>query len=323
MKKLFLAMVAVAAMLSSCSGGKSTVITTLDKHPFAYVGEWDTRNPDKQTLFVVKDGKVDWEYSIPMHDEWDRILEFDDVTVLPNGNIVFAAMSKLGIVTPDKELVWEFICPPGTESHSCQPIDEEHVVFALNGNPGKIMIWNVKTDTMVKEIVVPTAGTNTHGQFRHVRMTKEGTFVTGLIPEGLAVELNGDGEIIWSTPAPSAWSVIKLHNGNYLIGGDSRSYVREVNAAGEVVWEITQEDVPFKLYNTQTALRLNNGNTIITNWVAGEPVEEWAGSVQFFEVTPEKEIVWQVSSWENPDLGPCTYLHILDEKGDVYFGLQR
>ncbi len=323
MKRLFFISLLTAAMFASCAQEQKGVITTLDKHPFAYVGEWDTRNPDKQTLFVVKDGKVDWEYSIPMHDEWDRILEFDDVTVLPDGNIVFAAMSKLGIVTPEKELVWEFICPQGTESHSCQPIDKDHVVFALNGVPGKIMIWNTTADTLVKEIIVPTEGTNSHGQFRHVRMTEAGTFVTGLIHEGLAVEINADGEILWSAPAPSAWSVIKLDNGNYLIGGDSNSYIRELNAAGETVWEITQEDVPFKLYNTQTAMRLANGNTIITNWVAGRPVEEWAGSVQFFEVTPEKEIVWQVSSWENPDLGPCTYLHILDEEGDIYFGQQR
>lgn len=321
MKKGFLFIVAMAAMLSSCGGHKSD-IGDLAKHPFAYVGEWDTRHTE-QTMYIVKDGKVDWEYSIPMYDELGRIQEFDDVTILPDGNIVFAAMSQIGIVTPEKELVWSFICPEGTESHSCQPIDDDHVVFALNGVPGKIMIWNVKADTLVKEIIVPTEGTNSHGQFRHVRMTKDGTFVTGLIHEGLAVELDGDGNIIWSASAPSPWSAIRLDNGNYLVGGDSNSYIREFDKDGNTVWEITQDDVPFKLYNTQTATRLANGNTIITNWVAGQPEEEWPGSVQFFEVTPEKEIVWQVSSWENPDLGPCTYLHLLDEPGSVYMGMQR
>ena len=286
--------------------------SSLTRHAFAYVGEWDTRHPDRQSLFVVNNGQVTFQYCIPMHDAQGRIQEFDDIRVLPDGRILYAAMSQLGMLSPKGKLLWQYICPPGTESHSCQPLDKDRVYFALNGVPGKIVIWNTKTDRMEKEIIVPTAGTNTHGQFRHVRRTEDGTFVTGLLPEKTVVEIDADGHILHSFEAPSAWHAEKLPNGHYLVGGDSRSYVREFTAEGEAVWEITQNDVPFKLYNTQTAIRLDNDNTIITNWVAGKPQEEWKGSVQFFEVTPEKEVIWKVSSWDQPDLGPCTYLQLLD-----------
>ena len=99
----------------------------------------------------------------------------------------------------------------------------------------------------------------------------------------------------------------------------------EVNPAGETVWELTQADVPFKLYNSQTANRLANGNTVISNWCAGNnKTEEWAGTVQVFEVTPDKKVIWGLSSWNNPDLGPDTYIQLLDEPGNPENGeLQR
>lgn len=309
-------------MLFAC--GSKQANGGLERYDFAYVGEWDTRFPEKQSMYIIRDGKVDWEFHLPLYNSEGRIQEFDDITVMPNGNIAFAAMSVIGVIDPKtKKFVWRFDCPVGTESHSCQPIDDKTVVFALNGVPGKIMIWDIEQNLMLKEIIVPTQGTNTHGQFRHVRMTKDGTFTTGLLTERKAVEIDEQGQILWSVDAPAAWAVLKLNNGNYLISGDSRGYTREVDKDGHTVWELTQQDVPFKLYNTQTATRLANGNTVITNWVAGQPEDTWAGSVQLFEVTKDKEVVWQLSSWDNPDLGPCTYLHILDKKAMGYFDQQR
>ena len=72
-------------------------------------------------------------------------------------------------------------------------------------------------------------------------------------------------------------------------------------------------------------MRLANGNTVITNWYAGNKnTEEWAGTVQVFKVTPDKKVVWVLSSWKNPDLGPCTYIQLPDEPGNPDIGeLQR
>ena len=135
--------------------------------------------------------------------------------------------------------------------------------------------------------------------------------------EEKVVEFDLDGKEIWTANAKSAWSVIKLHNGNALVSGDGKSYTREINRKGETVWEFTQADAPFKLYNNQTANRLSNGNTLISNWCAGNPkIEEWATTVQVFEVTPAKKIVWALSSWNHPDLGPSTYIQLLDEPGN-------
>jgi hypothetical protein len=289
----------------------------LKQHDFLYVGEWDIRKPQGQSMFVVRDGKVVWQYKIPLRTATGGVQEFDDATMLSNGNIVYACMSGAGIITPEKNIIWQFICPPGTETHSCQPIGKDSVLMVLNGPVGKVLIYNTAANTLLKEIVIPTTSTNPHGQFRHVRITKNKTIMVGLMAEKKVVEFDLDGKELWSVEAPSAWSAIRLHNGNTLISGDGMGYTREVNQKGETVWEFTKADAPFTIGNTQTANRLANGNTVICNWIAGNnKTEEWAGTVQVFEVTPDKKIVWALSSWENPDLGPATYIQLLNEPGN-------
>jgi hypothetical protein len=288
----------------------------LNQHSFLYAGEWDTRHPEAQKMFLVKGGEVVWEHSIPLHPSPGANQEFDDITMLPNGNIVFAQMSGAGIITPDKKMIWKFVCPKGTETHSCQPIGKDSVLMALNGNPARVLIINTALDKIVNEIFIPTTTTNTHGQFRHVRITGNKTIMVPLLSEGRVVEYTLEGKEVWSVNAKSAWSAIRLHNGNTMISGDGQGYTREVDPSGNTVWELTQKDVPFKLYNTQTANRLSNGNTVICNWVAGNKNEaEWATTVQVFEVTPKKEVVWALSSWDNPDLGPSTAIHLLTDQG--------
>jgi len=77
----------------------------LNQHPFLYVGEWDTRHPEAQSMFLVREGKVVWKHSIPLQTATGGAQEFDDVTMLPNGNIVYACMSGAGIITFEKKIL--------------------------------------------------------------------------------------------------------------------------------------------------------------------------------------------------------------------------
>lgn len=287
-------------------------------HPFLYAGEWDTRKAD-QSMFIVKEGKIVWQYSIPLHKPSDNgIQEFDDVTMLSNGNILFSRMSGAGIVSPDKKLVWEYPAPKGTEVHSAQSLGKDRVLIMRNGNPAQAMIINTATNTVEKEIPIPTTVTSTHGQFRHIRMTPSNTILVPHMGENKVVEYDLDGKVLWTVAAQSPWSALRLKNGNTLISSN-KNFVREVNPKGETVWELTQADVPdYKLSNTQTAYRLANGDTVISNWCAGiKNDKEWAGTVQFIEVTPEKKVVWALRSWSDPvDLGPSTSIQFLDEPGN-------
>jgi hypothetical protein len=285
------------------------------QHPFLYAGEWDTRKPQEQSIFIVREGKIVWQYSMPIKTPTGGNQEFDDATLLSNGNVIFSRMSGAGMVSPEKRILWDYPAPPGTEIHSCQSIGKNRVLIMRNGNPAQAMIINTATGTVEKEIPIPTPVIGTHGQFRHIRMTKTGTLLVPHLGEGKVVEYDLDGKVLWSVLAKSPWHAVRLKNGNTLIAGDWSRYAREVNPKGETVWEFAQADVPgFKLGNIQTAHRLANGNTVMCCWIAGDNnTSHWPGTVQVFEAAPDKSVVWALSSWKDPDLGPATHIQLLDE----------
>jgi hypothetical protein len=290
----------------------------LAQHDFLYAGEWDTRKP-QQSMFLVRDGRVVWSYAIALHPAPGANQEFDDATLLPDGNVLFSRMSGAGIVNPQHELVWDYPAPPGTEIHSAQSIGKDLVLIMRNGHPAQAMIINTATNKVVKEIPIPTPVTSTHGQFRHIRLTQSGTLLIPHLGEGKVVEYTLDGRAIWSVAAKSPWSATRLKNGNTLIAGDWSGYAREVNPQGETAWEFTQADVPdIKIFNIQTANRLANGNTVICNWCGGhKPMEDWPDTVQVLEVTPDKKVVWALRSWTGAeDLSPASSIQLLDNDED-------
>jgi hypothetical protein len=287
------------------------------QHPFLYAGEWDTRKPQAQSIFIVREGRIVWQYSMPIKNAGGRNQEFDDATLLSNGNVIFSRMSGAAMVSPEKEILWDYPAPPGTEIHSCQFLGKDRVLIMRNGNPAQAMIINTATGKVEKEIPIPTPITSTHGQFRHIRMTKAGTLLVPHLGEGKVVEYNLDGKVLWSVAAKSPWQAVRLSNGNTLIAGDWSRYAREVNAKGETVWEFTEADLPgHTLGNIQTADRLASGNTVMCCWIAGDNnTSHWPGTIQVLEVTQEKKIAWALSSWKDPDLGPATSIQLLDEPG--------
>jgi len=292
----------------------------IHQHDFVYAGEWDTRKPEKQSLFIVRNGAVVWSIHMPLKTPAGKIQEYDDATLLGDGSVIYARMSGAGRVSWDKKALWDYPAPENTEIHSIQSIGKDLVLIAQNGTPAKALIINTATGKTIKSIPLPTRIVSSHAQLRHIRMTKNHTIVVPLLSENRVCEITLDGNEIWSIEAPSPWHAARLRNGNTLISGDKKRYVREVNRKGDIVWELTEKDVPgYRLYNTQAAYRLKNGNTIITNWVAGNKnYAEWPNTVQILEVSPDKKVVWALRSWTGAeDLGPATHIQLLDQEEDV------
>jgi hypothetical protein len=292
----------------------------LSQHPFLYVGEWDTRNPE-ETIFLVKGGKVVWTYSIPDKNEKGELNEFDDIHLLSNGNVLFARKTGAGEVNPEKQIVWNYDCPPGGECHSAQPIGLTKVFLCENGTPAKAMIIDKKSGQVEMEHELatkpPVDQKSVHGQFRHARITRAGTYLIPHLNMGKVVEYDNDWHEIWSVDSPSCWAAVRLANGNTLISGNQHGYVREVNPKSETVWEINKDDLPgCPLYTVQEVNRLANGNTVISNWAGSIRKEDWDKVVQVIEVTPEKRIVWALHQWKDPDLGPSSCIQLLDEEGE-------
>jgi hypothetical protein len=285
----------------------------LDQHPFMYAGE-----ALPLQVFIVRDGKIAWSYTHPGAKG-----EISDATMLSNGNVVFAYQFGAAEVSPEKKVIWSHEAAPGCEIHTAQPIGNDRVLFVQNGDPAKLSVVNTVTGATEKEFVLPTKNPKSvHGQFRHARYTPAGTFLVVHMDMGKVCEYDNSGKEIWSYDMPGAWSASRLKNGNTLVVS-GRNIVREVSPQGQTVWELTQSDVPdFRLFNTQTACRLDNGNTVISNWKSPDKENQ---PVQFLEVTPQKQVVWALRSWTDPaNLGRSTNIQLLDEPGKAEDGeLQR
>ncbi|SPE21058.1 conserved hypothetical protein [Candidatus Sulfotelmatomonas gaucii] len=222
------------------------------------------------------------------------------------------------IVTPGKKIIWNFEAPPNTEIHSAQPAGKNRVLLAENGAPTMLLIVNTKSGKIEKELELPTAHPDqVHGQVRRAHLTPAGTFLVGKIEEHQVMEYDQQGKEIWSVQIPGDWDAVRLKNGDTLISGNQHGFVKEVNPKGEVVWDLEPQDLPgFPLDVVQEVNRLANGDTVIANWIAGNnKPDQWPNTVQIIEVTPAKKVMWVLSQWKHPDLGPASSIQLLDQPG--------
>jgi hypothetical protein len=280
----------------------------LAQHPFLYCGEWQGRSLEKQTMYLVREGKVVWSYTN------DRRGELGDCSRLSNGNILFSRQFGASEITPDKKIVWDYDGPAGAEIHTAYPVGEDKVLLMQNGDPAKALLISKRDRKVEKELVLETRNPKgVHGQFRHVRLTKASTLLIAHMDLGKVVEYNWDGKVLWSVEAPSAWAAVRLANGNTLISGNANGWAREVNPKGEIVWEVKKDELPgIPLYTVQEVSRLANGNTLINNWSGGLAPEKIETAVQVIEITPDKKVVWALKDWT---LGPASSTQLLDQPG--------
>jgi hypothetical protein len=212
----------------------------LAQHDFLYAGQWDTRNP-LETMVLVRGGKIVWTHTIPDKDIQagkTETAEWSDIHLLSNGNVLYARKTGATEITADKQVVWNYDAPAGTEVHSAQPIGLDKVFLCQNGLPPKVMLIDKKTGKIEMEHELeykkpdpadPKKGNVVHGQFRHVRITKAGTYLIAYLNLGKVVEYDKSWKEIWSCTAPSVFAAVRLKNGNTLLSGNQHGWVREVN----------------------------------------------------------------------------------------------
>jgi len=283
----------------------------LATHDLFYAGEGN------KVMSIIKKGKIVWTYT-----DTTKRGEISDAVLLSNGNILFAHQFGITEIDKDKKLIWNYDAPPKTEIHTAEPIGKNKVLYIQNGNPAKMVVVDIRSGKTEFEMEMQVGNALvTHPQFRHVSITHDGTALVAHMDMNKVCEYNDQGKVIWSVDVQSPWDAERLANGNTLITSNAK-FVREVNKAGETVWEITQADLPgYKIAGFQRATRLPNGNTLVNNWVRKGD----GSAAQAIEVAPDKSVFWVLRSWTSPDdLGQSTNIQILDgppvAPENVHFG---
>lgn len=272
----------------------------MSEHPMMYIGEGYNK------ILVVVGGKIVWTYSTG--PGW----EYDDAWMLSNGNVLFTRMQYVAEVTPEKQVVWHYDAPAGTEIHCCQPIGLDKVLFIENGLPPHLKVVDIHSGQVEVDHILPcpslTDRGTVHAQFRRVRYTANGHYLVPFLEMGRVVEYDKDFNEVWSYNIKSPWAAIRLKNGNTLITDEQDVLTREVDPKGNTVWEIKRGDIPQEYWygGSQSCVRLSNGNTIMCS-------RGFGNGPQLVEVTPDKKVVWVLQDWAN--FGPATAVQILDEPG--------
>jgi hypothetical protein len=281
----------------------------LKQFDFFYAGEAKSRN-----MYIVRGGKITWSYI-----DTTGKGEISDAVLMKNGNVLFAHQFGITLIDRDKKVLWNYDAPAGFETHTAQPIGTDHVVFIQNGNPAKLFVMNIKTNTIEKEFTLPFKS-STHGQIRHARLTEKGTILVAHMDLGKVCEYDINGKELLSLNVPGIWSAVPLKNGNILVASNN-NFVREITRTGDIVWDCLLGDITgYKITNPQLAVRLPDGNTLINNWFNqwDSKVSAVNAPVQALEVTQDKKVVWALRSWEGPlNLGPSTTIQLLNDTNNI------
>jgi hypothetical protein len=252
----------------------------------------------KRVFKISRAGEIEWEYPAD---------QCTDAWLLDNGHVLMSFTGdKRGAreVTADKKVVWEYTTD--SEVWGCQRLANGNTLVAeCTAN----RLIEIDPQGQIVKVVPVKATDNGHMGMRHARQLANGHYLACFLDDKVVREYDGSGKMIRRISVPDlAFSAIRLSNGNTVIG--YRGGVIEVDPEDRVVWHLTQADVPeVKLYWVCCVQRLDNGNTVVGNWFIHN---RHTDSTPFFEVTPEKKVVWR-SAMHERTVDPAS-IQILDVK---------
>ncbi len=255
------------------------------------------------------DGKIEWEMP------WEGI---HDVHTLDNGHfLVQQGAAKIAEIDPvAKEVVWSYDSATANgnagkpvEVHAFQPIDGGGLMIAESG-PGRIIEID-RDGKLLHEVKLKVDHPHPHTDTRLVRKLPGGTYLVCHEGDGVVREYDAAGNVVWEYDVPlfdqesrpghgpeafgdKCFAAVRLKNGNTLIATGNGHSVLEVTPEKEIVWKLTQRELPDITLAWVTTLEvLPNGHYLIGNCHAG------AGQPLLIEIDPtNKKVVWTLDEFE-------------------------
>lgn len=207
-------------------------------------------------------GKISWEM---------RFGGIHDIHMLKNGNILTVKGFREVIEIDPKsgDVVWSYDASKMNatddqrmEIHAIQPLEDGRIMIAESGR-GRIIEID-REGNLLKEVTLQIENPNAHRDTRLARKIANGNYLACHEADGKVREYSGDdGSVVWEYKVPMF--------GKEPAGGHGPE------AFGNSLF---------------SALRLENGNTLIGT----------GNGHSVLEVTPEKEIVWELHQNDLPNI---------------------
>jgi hypothetical protein len=157
-----------------------------------------------------------------------KSFEYDDVWMLSNGNILFSRMEYIAEITPDKKVVWRYDCNAAKGTNHT----EIHACQPIGLD--KVMFVENGLPPRLKVINIKTGTVEVDHELPYNSAFGAG----GIHPQFRRARITGDG--------------------TYLIAFLNLGYVAEYDKDFKEIWR-------YKSTKPWAALRLKNGNTLITD----------------------------------------------------------
>lgn len=218
--------------------------------------------------------------------------ESNDLSLLPNGNLLFTTGYGAREVDPSGKIVWEY--KTASQVYATQRLPDGNT-FVGECSTGKLLTIAPDGKTVVKSISLLPDNKGYHLYFRNARVLANGHYLVAHLHDQKVVEYDGEGKVVWECKTPGGpHSVERLPNGNTMVacGDNGEPCVVELAPDKSIVWKLGNDDLPGRPLRFMTGfVRLRNGNLLVSNWV-GHNLKGNAALPHLFEVTREKKVVW-------------------------------
>ena len=268
-------------------------------HAFLVAGE--------QTYLVNADNSIGRRYPKSTRDGW----------VLPDGHWLLAVSKSKEYpsgavveIDADGKTLFEF---KGTQSEvdTIQPLANGNMLLTESGKAPRLLEID-RGGKIVVEVALQCQTQNAHMETRMARKLANGNYLVPHLLDHVVREYKPDGATAWEARTPEepkeCWpfTAIRLENGNTLVNLTHGNRTVEFDAAGKIVWQVTNEDLGAPLFKDPCgAQRLPNGNTVIASYGQG------GKGIKLFEVTREKKVVW---TWTSDQPG-VHQVHVVETNG--------
>lgn len=223
-----------------------------------------------------------------------------DGYVLPNGNILICWSDEVVEFKKDKSIVFNYkLSLQNKELGTAQRLENGNTLISELGEKPRLIEVNSEGDVVVDVPLQPETD-NAHMQTRMARKLANGNYIVPHLLAFAVKEYTPEGKIVSTFKTDLAalggreaknwpFTAIRLANGNTHINLTNGNKIIEVDAQGAVVWEMNNSDVEGNPFQDPCGAQvLKNGNVVIASYGAKD-------GIKLFEVTKEKEIVWDYS----------------------------
>lgn len=240
---------------------------------------------------------------------WDKIMIFDKQTRQPiwshpiegecnsvaatkKGDILYSYSNGAKLITRDHRVVWDYKVERG-EVQTASLLPGGGFLLAVADSPARIIELDAK-GKVVKEVSYDTKIKGTHGQFRKIKKTKNGTYLIPLMARREVVEIDGKGKELMKYKAEgNTFGVCELKDGNLLVScGDAHTYIILDRTSGEVIKKVKQNDLDGVALQFVAEIVPVKDHLLICNWLGHSDAK---GEPSLIEIDAAGKVVWTLN----------------------------